>query len=470
MKTRIRGIRYAFAASVASALLAGAGAALAQPVEVPPTWGGDLWSRPRLTGSWGDFRDTLGEKGVVLDVDLLLSPQDIWSGGIRDDGGFWGNAEYTLNVDTDKLGLWPGGFFKFSGQTGFGESVIADVGALSPVSTAALVPVPNQDESALMHATFTQFLSEKFGVFLGKIYTLDGFHGEFSGNYRTQFWNTGLNIPMATALVPISAYGGGVIALPWEDVIFSAMALDPRGTPDENDLDEIFDDGVTLVGSVQVKVAPYGLVGHQTVGGSWSSTDRMSLAQDPTNIANFFLQERFPALADPGPILTRIIERFFPALAVPVQPANREDDNWSFFYAFDQYLWQPDGESERGIGLFFQFGMSDGEANPIKYSYALGIGGTGVVPGRPDDSFGVGWARTQFSNDLVPFLRNNLDLGLEHEDAIEMYYNVAVTSWLSVSLDLQIVETGFQKKLGSGLNLENVDTAIVGGLRTYIRF
>ena len=97
---------------ITAAQLIGAGLAFAQPVEVPPTWGGDVMSRPRLTGSWGGVRDTLGERGVVLDVDLLLIPQGVFSGGVSTDGEFFGNAEYTLNVDTDKLGLWPGGFLK----------------------------------------------------------------------------------------------------------------------------------------------------------------------------------------------------------------------------------------------------------------------------------------------------------------------------------------------------------------------
>src|SRR5262245_11476560 len=35
------------------ALLVMAGPTHAQPVDIPPTWGGDFWSRPRLTGSWG---------------------------------------------------------------------------------------------------------------------------------------------------------------------------------------------------------------------------------------------------------------------------------------------------------------------------------------------------------------------------------------------------------------------------------
>ena len=469
-RARPPGARFAAALLMGSALLIAAGPSNAQPVEVPPTWGGDLWSRPRLTGSWGGLRDTLAEKGVVLDVDLLTTPQYVFSGGRDTDGEFWGNAEYTLNVDTGKLGLWPGGFFKVSGQSSFGDSVLRDSGALIPVNTAALLPTPNDPDSALMNATFTQFLSTKFGLFAGKVFTVDGFQSEFSGNYRTQFTNIGMSFPMALGLVPLSAYGGGIVVLPWEGLVVSAMALDPSGTPSSDDLGDAFEGGATVVASGKATIEPFGLVGHQSVGGMWSTKSRLSLIQDPSNIATLLATERFPWLGDPGPILQRILERFFPGLLVPVQPANREDSTWAVFYAFDQYLWQPDGDPKRGIGIFFNFGVSDGKANPVKYSYAVGIGGNGVVPCRPDDAFGIGWARTQFSDNLVPFLRTNLDLGLDHEDAIEMYYNISVTKWLSVSLDLQVIDTGMKKKLGSGVSLKNMDTAVVGGLRTYIRF
>jgi porin len=88
--------------------------ARAQPYDLPDTWGGDILSRPRLTGDWDGLRDELGKKGIVLDVDLLMTPQVVMSGGRSTGGDFWGNADYTLNVDTQKLGLWPGGFFKIS--------------------------------------------------------------------------------------------------------------------------------------------------------------------------------------------------------------------------------------------------------------------------------------------------------------------------------------------------------------------
>ena len=113
------------------ALLMALGPASAQPVDVPETWGGDFWSRPRLTGSWGGFRDELGKKGVVFDVDPLLTPQWVVSGGRETDAEFWGNADYTLNVDTGKLGLWPGGFLKVSADIGFGKTVFNASGAFA---------------------------------------------------------------------------------------------------------------------------------------------------------------------------------------------------------------------------------------------------------------------------------------------------------------------------------------------------
>jgi porin len=167
----------------------------------------------------------------------------------------------------------------------------------------------------------------------------------------------------------------------------------------------------------------------------------------------------------------RFLERFFPSLLVPVQPLNRLNYTWSVYYNFDQYLWSPAGAPDRGIGVFFRFGASDGVANPIKYAYNVGIGGKGLVPGRPCDNFGIGWARTELSGNFVPLLRQQLRLGLGHEDAIELYCNAALTPWVSAALDLQIIDQALAKKLDSSSNaLRDMNTAVVLGLRVYARF
>jgi porin len=120
--------------------------------------------------------------------------------------------------------------------------------------------------------------------------------------------------------------------------------------------------------------------------------------------------------------------------------------------------------------VFFSAGTSDGNPNPIKYAFIAGLGGKGV-PGRTDDSYGMGFARTQFSSAFVPFLRERLGLGLEHEDSFEAYYNFALTGWLSVTADLQVIDPGLKKALNSsGLGLMNVETATIAGIRFRIRF
>jgi porin len=441
----------------------------AQPYAVPPTWGGDFWSRPRLTGNWGGLRDELGAKGVVIDVDVLATPMDVLSGGKSTGGNAWGNLDYTLNVDTQKLGLWPGGFAKVSVDTSFGTQV-NNSGAIIPIDTAYLVPAPNDRATTLMNATFMQFLSTKFGVLIGKFNMLDSAEQEFYGDYRTQFLNTAFNFPMTTAFAPISAFGGGAILIPTPDLTLSVLALGSSNTPSDNDIGDAFSRGTVVVGSGALTIKSFGLVGHQSVSFLWNSEDRFSLEQSPSNLATLLLQDRFPRLDNPGPILEAILARYFPNLIIPASPPNKESSSWAAGYAFDQYLWQPEGDPKHGVGVFFSLGVSDGNPNPIKYSFLAGIGGKGV-PGRMDDTYGMGFARTQFSSAFVPFLRERLGLGLDHEDTFELYYSLALTGWLTVTPDLQVVNPGLKRALNpSGTALMNVDTATIAGVRFRVRF
>ena len=460
------------ALALAGALCAPAVGA-AQPVEIPATYGGDFWTRPRLTGDWFGLRDELGKKGVSLDVDVLMTPQGVATGGRNTGAEFWGDAEYTLGVDTGKLGLWPGGFLNVRGVTTYGNSIQKDSGAVVPVNTVLiLTETPDQPTSALMNLSFMQFLSKKFGLVAGKLYTLaDGDANAFAQDFHTTFVNTSFNFNTTLDLVPFSAYGGGIVVLPWEGATFTVSVIDPSGRPTNNDISEAFNDGVLLNGQGRVTVKPFGLVGHQLLGFIWSNKERISLEQDPSNLARMLLQDRFPRLADPGRLLERILERFFPQLLVPVKPINTTSDTWSIYYNFDQFLWSPAGNPNRGIGAFFRFGASDGVANPLKYMFSAGISGQGIVPGRPNDTFGFGWARTEISGNFVPFLRQRLNLGLDKEDVYELYYNAAVTKWLGATADLQIIDPALKKTLdSSSRRLEDNNTSVLLGLRIYAGF
>jgi porin len=463
--------RLAIAALGALAGLAAPAAAPAQ-TPAPETYAGDFWTRPRLTGDWGGLRDQMAKRGVTLDVDWLQILQGVISGGREQDAGYLGTFEYTLNLDSQKLGLWPGAFLTAYAMSSYGTSVITDSGALIPVNTAGILPAVAVDEptTALMKLTFAQFLAPWVGVVVGKFNALEGDNNAFAHDYRTQFSNMGLNFNLTAALAPVSAWGGALVFLPWQGALITASVVDPDGSPTDNGLAHLFENGVVVSSEGRFTIKPFGLVGHQLVGFMWSNQERIALKQDPGNTAELLLFNRFPRLANPGPILRRVIDRFFPERATPPEPLKTKEDTWAVYYNFDQYVWNPGSDPTRGIGVFFRAGVSDGKVNPIKYHFNVGISAKGIVPGRPDDTLGIGWSRVELSDDLIPALRERLGIGLEREDAVELYYNFAVTEWLGVSLDLQIVDPAVKKTANSSGEVKNVDTAVIGGLRVYSRF
>jgi porin len=454
-----------------STLLAALGSSMplhALPYTAPETWGGDLMSRPRLTGDWGGARDDLARKGVVLDADVYWMPQTITGGRRGNPNSDWGNVILTLNVDTQKAGLWPGGFFKVQSVTSFGDTLLQESGAVVPANMAWMQPRTKPD-TGLQEFTFTQFLSQQFGVFLGKINTIAPTN-LLHGDYTSGFMNTGLNLPLALALVPLSSYGVGALYLPSHDVTVAGMVLDPNGPIMTDDLAHTFDHGVMALGSVDLKVKPWGLAGHQSLTLEWSNKDRTSLIQDPTNLARLLLTEKFPRLGNPGPILAEMIETHAPELLVPAEPLNQESDTWAAVYSFEQFLWQPAGDPHHGIGMFFSAGIADEKTSPVRYSYSLGLVGKGIVPGRPRDDVGIGWARTEFSDKFVPVLRDRFDLGLNQEDAVELYYNASITPWLNVTPNVQLISSGLNRTVNANGAFENLDTAYIAGVRVGLRF
>lgn len=454
--------------AVLAALFSTSLPALAMPEAIPETWGGDFATRPRLTGDWGGLRDDMARKGIVLDVDAYWTPQTITSGGRDSGGSSWGNAIVALTVDTGKLGLWPGGFFKVQTISSFGNNLLYDSGAMIPANEFWMLPTTKPD-TGIQELTYTQFFSPQFGLQLGKINSIAPTN-QFHGDYRTGFLNTALNLPLVAALVPLSAYGASALYLPSHDVTVAGMVLDPNGTIMDDSLNNAFSDGVMALLSGDLKVKPFGLPGHQNVTLAWSNKERPSLIQDPSNLARSLLTARYPLLGNPGPVLVDILEQHAPALLVPTQPLNTENKTWAAVYSFEQYLWQPEGESKRGLGTFFSFGLSDGKANPVKYSYSLGLVGKGIVPGRPYDEFGIGWALTEFSDNFVPYMRDIFNLGLNRESAVELYYNFAVTPWLSISPSYQYISPALDKVQDSNGNFKNLDNTQLLGVRIGLRF
>jgi hypothetical protein len=103
-------------------------------------YSGSLWSRSTMTGDWGGFRNTMAAKGITLSSDFTQIAQSMVSGGLDIGWKYQGRGQITLNVDTQKLGLWPGGFLTVQTEGNYGETVNGNAGALIPVNTSAIFP------------------------------------------------------------------------------------------------------------------------------------------------------------------------------------------------------------------------------------------------------------------------------------------------------------------------------------------
>jgi porin len=132
---------------------------------------------------------------------------------------------------------------------------------------------------------------------------------------------------------------------------------------------------------------------------------------------------------------------------------------WYLGASFKQYLVQNPNNPQEGWGVFGQFGFSDGNPNPIEWSAILGVGGMSFLPDRNLDRWGVGYFRYSLSSDLEAGLAS-VGVDLRDEQGIEAFYTGAVTPWVSVSGDLQLVEP----------ILADADTAVTASLRAKIKF
>lgn len=390
-------------------------------------YSGDLATRDAMLGDWGGIRTDAAAKGVVLDADHISTYQNVVDGG-RDTGGeYIGTVDFELKLDFDKLGLWPGAFMRVKGESIFGDGINRNAGTVLTPNTDSVLPLPGEDDAYLPEVSFYQFLSENFGIVLGKLTTLEGDLNDFAhGNGKTQFLNQSLVFnPVTLWTTPYSALGGGVIYLPNEKSVFSLLAIDSAGQPDESGFDTIGEDGTTIAAEFRTAVEIGGKPGHQTLGGTWSDRERVSLDQNP-----------------------RI---FIPRAEVPV---TIEDESWSVYYNFDHYL--SGSPEEGGWGLFGRLGVSDGNPNPIEYFASAGIGGQGGFAGREQDSFGIGFYYIGLSSDVDDTRADLLDDGMGGE----VFYTVAVTPWLQVTPDFQVIESG----------LDRVDTTYIAGIRVRSEF
>jgi porin len=432
----------------------------ARAADAPPTnpYSGDLWTRSTLSGDWWGIRNQLAEKGVTIDMSLTQVGQGIVHGG-KDTGWQYGGGRGDINVslDTQKLGLWPGGFLTVEAEGNFipadtlRKSINGRAGSLMPVNSNQIYPTPAGDNFNLPALNFTQFLSPYFGLAIGKFATLSSTSGDMNefahGKGDAQFMNLALNAnPVMLLTVPYSTLGTGAIVLPTQDpkqAIVSFFLLSSTGKASTSGFDDLDGNDLTVVGEGRVRTDFFGLTGHQLFGATFSNKQFTSIDQN----ARFIFEN--------GAL-------------------EGKKGSWNVYYNFDQYLYEPKKGSGEGIGVVGRFGASDGNPNFMHYFYSLGLGGKGVIPTRSNDRYGFGFYYIDVNNPKLQGLFQSTKL-LRDEYGFEAFYNIAITPWLLLTPDIQVVR-GAQKNtftidsLPTIVSRKSVGTATILGVRMKMVF
>lgn len=375
-------------------------------------YSGSFSQRSHLLGDWGGARSGLAEKGLSLDWSLLQfgAASD---GGLESDTDYGVKSEALFTLDLERAGIMRGALVTMRAESRAGNSPNTTTGAFLPVNDPMFFPQPPDEDFALYvtELRLMQLLSPRAGFFVGKFTTLGGDLNEFAGGRGDSQFLTFNGNSVSALFGPYSTVGVGAFYNPSPTVNLATSLVASTDSSSRTGLDTL-DDGLiwTLNGGLQYRLA-------DRPGGVRGS---FQYAFDN----RFYDFDRGPYLTPEGVRLPFVGDTW--AFVV---------NGWQYLYvkgaAGDKPVNLSDGRQDRpGVGIWFRGGVADDDTNPVRWGLTAGIGGKGLVGGRPDDTFGIGFAHAEVRR--IRFVTDRL---LEPSARrLEAYYDAPVTRAVHVSL------------------------------------
>lgn len=135
-----------------------------------------------------------------------------------------------------------------------------------------------------------------------------------------------------------------------------------------------------------------------------------------------------------------------------------QDDARGWYALVEQRLWSEsaDADDPQGLSAFLQFSATDEDVIETPLHQAAGLQWIGPFDGRDEDIAGVALSRVVFSDDPGAGFDDH------HETALEAFYRLQLTPWLSLKPDLQFI-----RHPGGDASL---DDALVATLRVEVAY
>ena len=84
----------------------------------------------------------------------------------------------------------------------------------------------------------------------------------------------------------------------------------------------------------------------------------------------------------------------------PGVPAATKKGSWAYSAQLSHLLFPSRARPDTGLWLYAKALNAVGNPNNVDGYLSLGLSGPGMVPGRPDDYFGISYFNFDFSDDL----------------------------------------------------------------------
>ena len=376
-----------------------------QPAEegtVAKEWFGSglpWWEWSRLTGNWGGLRMSLEDAGVTIEGSSILDVSRVAKGGIRRRWILRNLLDLQLSFDLKRLLGHEWGTLSARYYSFFGRDASTDIGDIQAFDNIDA----NRQRHQLAEFWYEQKLfNEIFRLKVGKVDANTEFAFVENG---AEFVNSSMGYSPTIrgfASYPDPAMSVNLFVDPTEYLYVGFGVYDGAGQKG-------FETGSRGPSTFFRGLNKLFYIGE--LGAKWA----ISGADLPGRLGVGGWHHHGP------------FDRF---------DETRKPGTEGFYVVFDQMLWRADSakkENKRGIGMFLQYGHADPHISGIRHHLGGGFSWTGPIPSREEDVFGWGvtWVRLS-SAPGTSFVK-------KHELALEMFYKVKITPWLSVKPDLQYI-------------------------------
>ena len=407
----------------------------------------DILKRDKLLGDIGGLRTALDRYGITLSLTDVSDVLGNASGGINRGATYNALTTLIVRMDTQKAFGWEGGTINVSGLQIRGRS-LSDFYLKNLQTVTSISATPT---TLLWEIWYQQaFADGKYDVRFGQ----QSVDQEFMVGRGSALY---INSKMGWAMVPsIALYGGGPV------YPLSSLGVRLRGQPTASItvLAGVFQDNPTggpFADNEQLR-------GSSRWGGNFNlRTGALFIAELQYAINQPADGDTDTANASNGLPGTYKLGAWFDTASFPnqrydttgVQLANPASNgipkmnlyNASLYGVIDQMIWRPDPQSPRSVSVFAHAMGAPGDRNLISFSANAGINLKAPLPGRDDDTFGVGVGIARISRYASGFDRDTNYYGSAPfpvptrgtETFLEVTYQIQVTPWLLIQPDFQYI-------------------------------